>query len=519
MVSRRPVVIVHLTLVLAQALAGASIAVGQISLNVPGVSLGVKANETAVGLTGLNVLGAVSTTPAALSLRSNGIEAVLPGITVSNLAAVTPATVSVSGSGATVSLPGARVAGLVAISSATVSVTGNGATVTLPSASLGSGLLSVTPLNLNLGGQAPPIVPPAVTVGIPGPSPLTVLGSDALNQISPITQLFAGMGSAGVLAPVDQLVSGLSFANAASSGCAAADAGAMSPLPAANIWMWNASTIRQTDHDGMRINSSENSQCGSSLPIQTLERTNLPGILWDASSALGMKRGTFHLGFSGGPSETDTQVKANAILRDAGITQAAAVRLTSWSAGGFSLLTTDSWYAGSAVGGAWGRAESQNFVLGSASDYNTSTLVAAGFLGTILPLTDNVRFDMRGTLSYQRTVGEAHSDTLGIVYGDHTIEATQLMLSGRLFGVFNQGSLTIRPFLQTGITHNLHYNNQLNIDGIAFQLRDSDISVFIASGLDFEISNALQLSLGVRQEYGGDVESLSGRLGFTARLN
>jgi outer membrane autotransporter protein len=146
-------------------------------------------------------------------------------------------------------------------------------------------------------------------------------------------------------------------------------------------------------------------------------------------------------------------------------------------------------------------------------------MVVAGFVGSIVPLTETVRFDLRGTLAYQRTVGEAHADSLGIVYGDHVIEAADAILAARLLGVYQSGDWTIRPFLQAGVTHHLRYNNQLEISDVAFRLHEADTSVFAAAGLDFEINKALQLSVGLRQDYSDDYESVTGRLGFSARLN
>jgi outer membrane autotransporter protein len=206
-------------------------------------------------------------------------------------------------------------------------------------------------------------------------------------------------------------------------------------------------------------------------------------------------------------------------LLDAGIVYAGAARLTSTMVGGYSLLSSGNWYLGSAIGSAWGRNESRDFVLGSTSDYDTSTFVAAGILGNVVPINDNLRFDVRGTLAYQRTVGDAHVDSLGIAYGEHAIEAANATLSGRLFGLFRQGALTIRPYLQAGITHRLHYDNEVEIDGVGFIFEDSDTSIFAATGLDFDIDRSLQLSAGVRHEHSSDVDSLTARFGVVLKLN
>ncbi|MBX9588252.1 MAG: autotransporter outer membrane beta-barrel domain-containing protein [Hyphomonadaceae bacterium] len=492
--------------VLACVMAGPQVATGQ---------SGRDASGTSSALPGINLLGLVTTNPASINLGSNGLSATLPGLNAAGVVTTSPAAISLSSSGLGVAVSGVNVAGgLIKITPTSVSLSDKGLGVTLSGVNV-AGLVATTPTSVNLGGGGSMVVLPNITVG--GQSLWTLPTKDVINSVSPMTQVFAGMGSAEAFAPVEQLLNGLAFGNDAPSGCA--NASTIGPLPATETWTWNASTVGRTDRDGYRVDRSDGTSCGTTLPFQTVERAQLPGGLWDASSAFGFKKGTLHLGFSGGATESDTQVKANAALRDAGIVQAGTNRLRSWSFGGFSLLTKENWYAGSALGGAWGRAESQNFVLGSDSDYNTSTVVAAGFIGTIMPLTEAMRFDLRGTLSYQRTVGEAHVDSLGLVYGDHIIEAADAMLSGRLFGVFQNDAMTIRPFIQAGLKHRLSYSNQLEIDGIAFTLQEADTSIFSAVGIDFEIDKSLQLSVGVRHDRSPDSESLTGRFGFLLRFN
>ena len=457
----------------------------------------------------------VSVSQSSVSLNKEGLKADLPSVSVvRDLVSISKSSVNLNNEALKADLPGVSVADTITVTKSSVSLNKEGLKADLPAVSAGDAVsIPSIPLTIDKGVSAKL---PDITVG--GKSLWSLPGGDVINHVSPITQLFANMGSAEAFASVDQLLNGLAFGNDAPSACAAVDASTLGPLPTADISVWNALAVNRTDHDGYRI-SGDGASCGSTLPFQTMERTQLPGVLWDASSAFGFKKGTFHMGFSGGATESDTQIKATAALRDAGVAQAGSNRLRSWSISSFSLLTMDKWYAGSAFGGAWGRTESQNFVLGSDSDYDTSTFVAAGFVGTIIPLTEKARFDVRGTLSYQRTVGEAHVDSLGLVYSDHTIAAADAMLSARLFGVFRHDGMTIRPFIQAGITHHLSYNNHLEIDGVAFTMQEAETTIFTATGLDFEIDRTLQFSVGVRHEQSPDSESVTGRFGLSLRLN
>lgn len=567
----RPVVVGQVAFVLAYFAAGPLVAIAQtgqnslgLKLGLPGIrlpgvvvttptSISLDRDGLAATLPGANVAGLITTTPTSASVSGKGAAVVLPGASVSNLATVSPASVNLSrnaaqvvlpgasvtglatvtqtsisldNKGANVVLPGANVADLLSVTPASVSLNGNGATVSLPGANVAN-LVAVAPAVVSLNKQGTTIALPDIDVAgasvVAGPvlnvSPVTLPASELLNQVSSAANLFAGMGSTQVFAPVEQMLASLAFGNDGPGMCTSAEASPLGPVQSADIWAWNSTVVGRTDHDGYQLNDRDGNTCGAPLPFQTLERAQLPGVLWDASSAFGLKKGTLHMGLSGGAVAADTQVKANAALRDSGIAQAGTTRLQSWSVGGFSLLTMDKWYAGSAFGGSWGRTESQNFVMGSDSDYDTSTFVAAGFVGSIVPLTDTVRLDVRGTLSYQRTVGDAHVDSLGVVYGDHVISAADAMLSGRLFGVFRQDGLTIRPFIQGGVAHHLSYGNNLEIGGIAFTLQEADTTIFAATGLDFEIDKTLQLSVGVRRDHSPDSDSVTGRFGFSLRLN
>ncbi len=524
------------------AVAGADVAVGQSGFGLPGIALppvsaaGINLSSTSVGvsggaasvaLPGVTVLGMTSVTSATVNLSRSGASATLPGVTVSNIASVTPATANLSGGTAAVALPGVSVAGVASVTSATVNLSGAGASVVLPGVNV-AGVASVTPTAINLSDGGVAVALPGVdlgngavvldlpTVGLPPPS--GGLG-DLINQTVGTTQLFAGMGSAQVLMPFEQSLDALAFGDAMSSGCAYAASAHLAPQPSNEVWAWNSASIGAAEHDGYQVSAADGNDCSAAQPFSSTESSAAPGALWDASSMFGLRKGTLHFGFTAGATETETEIRGSSISFSQGAGQTGAARFTSTSIGAYSLLTSGNWYAGTAVGRSWGRSESQDFVLGSASEYDTFAFVAAGILGRIVPIDKNVRLDLRGTLGYQRTVGEAHVDSLGIAYGDHTIETASGTISGRLFGVFRQGGMTLRPYLQAGITQRFHYDNELEIDGIAFELEEADTSVFAATGLDFQLDRSLQFSAGVRHEQSEDFDNLTARFGIIWRLN
>ena len=428
---------------------------------------------------------------------------------------VSSATVSAGEKGISAVLPGVNVVDVIKISPTSVSAGQGGVSVTPPTASVGDAIKLEPPAKLPEGPPAQPESPPP-------PPGTTAAAQSAVNQATPIAQLIASNANAEAMAPVDQLINGMAFsddtgASSAPSSCAGLASAAFAPGAELSISAWNFASFGNSEHS-YQVNS-EVPGCSAALSFEGLQRTFLPGTVTDASKAFGMKPGTLHFGFSGGQSESDTRVKATDALRSAGFSDTGTTKLTSWSLGGYSLLTSNEWYAGTALGVAWGQAETENFVLGSTSDYDTSGFVVASFIGKVVPLTETMRVDLRGTLSFQRTVGDAHTDTAGVSYSDHVIQAADASISARLFGVFRDGDNVLRPFVQAGVTHHLTYDNELRIDGIAYQLQEADTSLFTAAGIDLEVGRAFQFSIGVRHDYSPDQENVTGRIGFTARFN
>jgi len=364
---------------------------------------------------------------------------------------------------------------------------------------------------------------PGVSIVMPNLAKLAGLGTGVLgtvlDQVAPVNQLFAAKTSANLISPVEQLIDSLTAIDVDNPNAAPANnqgETGLQPLAIPNLWMWNAITFGSGSHGGFSYTAQygDSVVTGRTLPVSSSDRAELPGIIWDATQELGLRSGTLHFALTGGVSESDLDIEGDATLRSFGITDAGSASLRSWSVGGFALVTTRSWYAGTAIGGSWGESEGRNLVVGTASDYDVSCFTSALLLGTIVPIADTVRVDFRGTLGYQRTVGEAHEDSIGIDYSDHVIEAATGSLSARLFGVIRDGAVTARPYAQGGLAHRLHYDNALDIAGVGFTFTDADTSVFAAGGIDFEIDRTVQLSLGVRHDHSPDFDSTSARIGL-----
>ena len=234
---------------------------------------------------------------------------------------------------------------------------------------------------------------PGITIVLPDLPVVGGLGSGVLgvvlDQVSSVSQTLSNTANQALLSPVQQILDNLlSGGGAASSsspnGPSAAGAGGvsgMAALPLSNLWMWNAGTFGTSNHGGyqFRAGSGDTIITGTTLEVRSNDRSEMPGLLWDASTLAGLRPGTVHFGVNGGIAESDLDVRANSALRSLGLTQAGVGNLKSWSAGGFALLTTRAWYTGAAAGGSWGRAETDNLVTGARSDFDGSSFTSALF--------------------------------------------------------------------------------------------------------------------------------------------
>ena len=406
-------------------------------------------------------------------------------------------------------------------------------TVVLPARPLpGISLLNTSGLppilNLPAGDNLLLINLPGISIVGPNLPALAGAGDSVLglllNQVSGVNQLLANAVGLNLLGPFDQIIGGLIAGDGPTTSAPSAGNNgplALVALPLSNLWTWNAVTLGTGTHGGFNYKASfgDSVVSGSTLPIHSSNWSMMPGILMDASSPLGLKRGSFHLGISAGVSESDLEIRGDSTLRQLGITEAGSASIRAWSLGGFALLTTRAWYAGAAAGGTWGEAETENTLIGAKSDFDGSSVTSSLFVGSIAPLTQDLRVDVRGTLGYHRTQGDAHHDSLGVAYGEHVLEHLSGSLSARLFTVVHAGTYTLRPYLQAGVTHRFYYANDMQIEGVDFSFDDADTSLFAAGGIDLEISDRLQVSAGVRHDSSPDYGYLSGRFGILLKLN
>jgi hypothetical protein len=73
--------------------------------------------------------------------------------------------------------------------------------------------------------------------------------------------------------------------------------------------------------------------------------------------------------------------------------------------------------------------------------------------------------------------------------------------------------------VQGGLTHRLHYENELKIEAETFAFDDADTSVFARAGIDFDVDQSTQAYVAVRGDASEDFEAIAAQVGVTFKLD
>ena len=136
-------------------------------------------------------------------------------------------------------------------------------------------------------------------------------------------------------------------------------------------------------------------------------------------------------------------------------------------------------------------------------------LLVAGILGLVLSAWPPVEW----------LAGDAYADSAGVGYGvSHTGSLTGV-LSGRLFSKFDVNEVTLRPFVQAGVSERFQNRNEMSVGGTVFKYDDARTAGFARAGLDMDIGPAMQTYIAVRSDFSRDSWAVGGQVGISIKLN
>jgi hypothetical protein len=341
-------------------------------------------------------------------------------------------------------------------------------------------------------------------------------------EIGDIFQALAGLNQTMAIAGV--LASSLTqdIQSAALDGGIASEGGAVSPLivggSAFQGGPYVVSGYKHRSHDGYSVESSLAPASGVTPGFEEENYGLTIGGRFDGSELLGTGPNSVTFGILG--NYTRTEIDIDAPSGFPGLTSGGSATVDSWSVGTFGLVTDGARYGLVSVTGTFGSPETETEIVGPVSAaFNNYAVATSAVAGVLIPMGGTVRLDLRGGLDYVYGRSDDFEDSIGVEYTDGHTEELAGNFSARLFSVLKTGGYDIRPFVQAGLSHRFHYENEVKVEGIAFSLDDADTSVFGRAGIDFSLSESAQAYVAVRGDASEDFEAIAAQVGLTFKLD
>ncbi|WP_088347597.1 MULTISPECIES: autotransporter outer membrane beta-barrel domain-containing protein [Rhodomicrobium] len=215
---------------------------------------------------------------------------------------------------------------------------------------------------------------------------------------------------------------------------------------------------------------------------------------------------------------THTEIDVGRVAGVPGPSESGEATVESWTAGGFGLVTDGTRYGLLTVTGTFGAPETSGKVLPLSAEFNNFALATSAVAGIIVPLGDS-KLDLRGGVNYIHATSDDYVDSGGSRFTDGRMEEFSGSISARLFQTVQLEDAVLRPFVQGGLNHRFHYENELTVDGEDFSFDDADTSIFARAGIDFDIGSSTQAYLAVRGDASEDFRAIAAQVGLTFKLD
>ena len=180
------------------------------------------------------------------------------------------------------------------------------------------------------------------------------------------------------------------------------------------------------------------------------------------------------------------------------------------------MVTDGRYYGLVTVTGTFGSPEAENALLPATAETNTFGFAASAMSGVLVPV-GGAKLDLRGGLNYLHASSDDFTDSVGSRFTDARMEEFSGTLSARLFSVVRVDEYNVRPFVQGGVNHRFHYENEITVDNATFAFDDADTSIFGRVGIDFDVDKNIQGYLAVRGDASEDFTAIAAQVGVTFR--
>ena len=108
---------------------------------------------------------------------------------------------------------------------------------------------------------------------------------------------------------------------------------------------------------------------------------------------------------------------------------------------------------------------------------------------------------------------------MGNRVGETVLQAVVGTAAAKLYYGYNGGGMRFAPFVQAGYNYRFRYDNSVTVANTTFRFDDAKDSVYAASGIDFSVTESIQMNLSTRGERSAEQTIFSGALGVKILLN
>lgn len=309
--------------------------------------------------------------------------------------------------------------------------------------------------------------------------------------------------------------------SAALDGDITPDSVGVSPITVAgagvNASSFMVSGYKGVSHDGFSVSSEFGSVSGKTPEFDEDNYGLTIGTRFDGSEFFGAPARSVVLGLIGNYTHTDIEVGAPAGFP--GLSKSGSADVDSWSLGAFGLVTDGQHYGLLTVTGTYGTPETSSTVVPAEAEFDSFGVATSAVAGVLVPVGAETKIDLRGGVNFVHAASDDYEDSIDTLYTDGQMEEFSGSVSARIFTVLQGSDYNLRPFVQGGLTHRFHYENELKVNGETFNFDDADTSAFARAGVDFSVGEATQAYLAVRGDASEDFEAIAAQVGMTFKLD
>lgn len=277
-----------------------------------------------------------------------------------------------------------------------------------------------------------------------------------------------------------------------------------------------------TEGDGSRFTGSSGGGVnftGSTLGFSANECSILGSVQFDFTESNVFGDGTaFMVGLFGGYTDMGVDFDRSPFEIAAGVNGTTANN-ESGIIGGYATIARDGYYGVISTGFMFGQTTIDERIRNAHGEYDTSAYSVSGTVGKLIPVTDRLKLDLRGSLQYVNHDGDAFIDSIGNVFGKSEVSYWQGQVSAGLSSTIVVDDMTFQPYVRTALATDFDYESKSSVNGFVFDFDSgNDYTLTFAGGVLANVSEKVQISGEVAFDHSEDEDSFGGKLGVKFRF-